>query len=81
MTLDAYQFSPAAATTTSFCTFTSTPTSYLVEPFQYRHKRHRLATYNHIMTRPKKRGHTVNLKVINYESIQTYMISIEDKRD
>ena len=49
----------------------------LVEPFQSKQDRHCLATYDHIMTRLKKRGHTVNLQILDNEYIQAYISNIE----
>ena len=51
----------------------------LVEPFQSKHNIHCLAAYDHIMTRLKKRRHTVDLKILDGEASQTCRSSIEDK--
>ena len=37
----------------------------LVEPFQSLQDRHRIAAYNRIMTRLKKRGHTFNMQILD----------------
>ena len=44
----------------------------LVEPFQLCQDRHRIAEYNRIMTRLKKRSHTVDLQILDNEAIQAY---------
>ena len=50
----------------------------LVEPFKSKHDQHRLTAYNCIITRIKKCGHTVDIKILDNESIQTYRSSTED---
>ena len=50
----------------------------LVEPFQSRQDRHRIAAYNRIMTRLKKRGHTVDLQILDNEASQAYKLTIQD---
>ena len=44
----------------------------LVEPFQSRQDRHRIAAYNCIMTRLKNCSHTVDLQILDKEAIQPY---------
>ena len=44
----------------------------LVEPFQSRQDRHRIAAYNRIMTRLKNRGRTVGLQILDNEDSQSY---------
>ena len=39
----------------------------LVQPFQTKHDRHRIAAYNIIMQRLRQRGHTVDLQVMDNE--------------
>ena len=50
----------------------------LVEPFQSRQDRHRIAAYNRIMTRLNKRGHTVDLQILDNKSRQAYKQTIQD---
>ena len=50
----------------------------LVEPFQSRQDRHRIASYDRIMTRLKKCGHTVNLQILDNEASQAYKQTIQD---
>ena len=50
----------------------------LVEPFQSFQDHHRIAAYNRIMTRIKKRGHTVNLQILDNEASQAYKQTIQD---
>ena len=50
----------------------------LVEPFQSRQDRHRIAAYNRIMTHFKKRDHTVELQILYNETSQDYKQTIQD---
>ena len=50
----------------------------LVEPFQSRQDRHRIAAYNRIMTRLKKRGHIMDLQILDNKSSQAYKLTIQD---
>ena len=51
----------------------------LVEPFEYRHNRHRLAAAYRIMTRLTKRDHCVDLQVLDNECSAAYKLHIEEK--
>ena len=44
----------------------------LIENFQYRHDRHRIAAYNRIMARLQERGHAVDLQVLDNEVSKEY---------
>ena len=48
----------------------------LVEPFQSRHDRHRIATYDRIMARLKNGVHTVEIQILDNEAIQAYTMAI-----
>ena len=50
----------------------------LVEPFQSRQDRHRIAAYNRIMNRLKKRSHTVDLQILDNKASQAYKQTIQD---
>ena len=51
----------------------------LVEPFASRHDRHRLAATDCIMANLTKRGHGVNLQIIDNECSAAYKLQIEEK--
>ncbi|KAL7531028.1 hypothetical protein ACHAXR_003813, partial [Thalassiosira sp. AJA248-18] len=51
----------------------------LVEPFQSRKDRHRLAAYDKIMAALKKRGHAVNLQILDNEASEEYKDKITKK--
>ena len=51
----------------------------LVEPFESRHDRHRLAAADRIMTRLAKRGHGVDLQILDNECSAAYKLHIEEK--
>ena len=51
----------------------------LVEPFQSKHDRHRLAAANRIMTRLQKNGHDVDLQILDKECSAAYKQQIEEK--
>ena len=50
----------------------------LVEPFQSRHNRHRLAAANRIISRLQKNGHNVDLQILDNEYSTTYKLKIEE---
>ena len=52
--------------------------SILVEPFQSKQDIHCLFAYDSIMTRLKKRRHTVDLQILDNEDIQFYGNNIGD---
>ena len=51
----------------------------LVEPFDYRHDCHRLADADRIMANLTKRGHGVDLHILDNECSATYKLQIEEK--
>ena len=51
----------------------------LVEPFESRHNRHRLASADRIMTRLTKRGHCVDLQILDNEYSAAYKLYIDKK--
>ena len=51
----------------------------LVEPFQSRHERHRLAAYDRIMSRIKRNSHTVDLQIMDNEASKSHKLTIEEK--
>ncbi|KAL7525219.1 hypothetical protein ACHAXR_001556, partial [Thalassiosira sp. AJA248-18] len=50
----------------------------LVEPFQSRKDHHRLAAYDKIMAALKKRGHAVNLQILDNEASEEYKNKITE---
>ncbi len=48
----------------------------LVEPFQSRHDRHRIAAHGRIMTRLKEKGHTVDHQILDNEASKDYRQTI-----
>ena len=50
----------------------------LVEYFRSNHDRHRLAAYNNIRRRIQKRGHKVNLKILDNEASTEYRRTIKE---
>ena len=53
----------------------------VVEPFQSKHDRHRLAKSNRMMTRLKKNGHSVDLQILDNECSAAYREQITEKWD
>ena len=51
----------------------------LVDPFESRHNRHRLAVAYRIMTCLTKRGHSADLKILENECSAAYKLHIEEK--
>ena len=51
----------------------------LVAPFASRHNRHRLAAANCIMANLEKRGHGVDLHILDNECSAAYKLQIEEK--
>jgi hypothetical protein len=51
----------------------------LVEAFESRHDRHRIAAYNRIMERLKLGGHSVDLQVLDNEASEEYKTAITEK--
>ena len=45
----------------------------MIEPFQSRHDRHRIADYSRIMTRLCERGHAVDLQILENEASKEYL--------
>ena len=52
----------------------------LIEPFQSRHDRHRIAAYSRIMTRLQERGHVVDPQVLDNEASTEYHRAITKTR-
>ena len=50
----------------------------LVEPFQSRHDRHRIAAHGRIMTRLKEKGHTIQHQILDNEASKEYRRTITD---
>eukprot|EP00804_Cyclotella_cryptica_P025029 CCRYP_015949-RA/>CCRYP_015949-RA protein AED:0.34 eAED:0.26 QI:0/0/0/0.75/1/1/4/0/538 len=48
----------------------------LVEPFQSRHDRHRIAAHGRIMTRLKEKGHTIDHQILDNEASNAYRQTI-----
>ena len=51
----------------------------LVDSFASRHNRHRLAAANRIMANLTKRGHGVDLQILDNECSAAYKLQIEEK--
>ena len=62
-------------------TFHCDSNAILIEPFQYRNDRHRIAAYSRIMKRLRERGHAVDLKVLDNEASNEYCRVITQKRN